>query len=375
MKYNKKFINALAVYVGTIIGVGLFGLPYVGAQSGFLILFFYLILVGFITATINIFYAEVAAETKGLHRLPGYAQMYIGNWAKPIAFFVKTLAIFGSLLAYLIIGGQFLANLFNGPVYLYTFIFFILGAFLIWKDKKSIGPVELIMLFIFIGTIIFLFFSGIGEIVFANLKEITIKNMFVPYGVIIFSLYGASIIPEIKEELKGNLQQIKKLIIVGLIICIAIYVIFNLLIIGISGSNTAEDAISGLEGSLGTWVLDIGYVFGIIATFTSFIALGLTVKKLFRYDYKLPKKLGWFLACFIPLGLFIAGLQDFISVIGITGAVMLGIDGILVVIIYFKLKQKQKNKSMKLIKLLGYSIIGLLTLGVVLEFVQFVTGS
>ncbi|MDP2685047.1 MAG: aromatic amino acid transport family protein [bacterium] len=373
MIYNKKFINALAVYVGTIIGVGLFGLPYVGAQSGFLILFFLLIIVAGIAAVVNIFYAEIAATTKGLHRLPGYAQKYLGNWAKPIAFFVKTLAIFGSLLAYLIIGGQFLANLFDGPVYLYTFIFFILGAMLIWKDKKSIGPVELIMLFIFIGAILFLFFSGISEIVFGNLKEIKLNNFFVPYGVVLFSMWGSSIIPEIKEELGGNFKQMKKLIIYGLLICVIIYILFNLLIIGISGQATAKDAISGLEGSLGTWVLDIGYIFGIIATFTSFIALGLTVQKLFWYDYKLPKKIGWFLACFIPLGFFIIGFQDFISIIGLTGAVMLGIDGILVILIYLKLKQKQKSKALTGLKTLGYSIMLLLSLGVVLEIFYFIS--
>ncbi len=373
MTKNRKFINALSVYVGTIIGVGLFGLPYVGAQSGFLILFIYLLVVGVIAVVVNTFYAEISSSTKGLHRLPGYAQLYLGNWAKPLAFIVKTLAIFGSLLAYLIIGGQFLANLFDGPVYLYTFIFFIFGAMLIWKDKKSIGPVELVMLFIFIGTILFLFFSGMTDIVFDNIKEIKLNNVFIPYGVILFSLWGASIIPEIKEELSGNFKEIKKVIIIGMIICLAVYFLFNLLIIGISGNNTAQDAISGLEGNLGTWVIDVGYIFGIIATFTSFIALGLTVKKLFWYDYKLPKKLGWFLACFIPLGLFIAGMQDFISVIGLTGAVMLGIDGILVISIYFKLKQKQKSKVLIGIKVLGYSIISLLSLGVVLEIFYFIT--
>jgi len=372
MVYNKKFIYALSVYVGTILGVGLFALPYVGAQSGFMIVFFYLIVLGGIAAVVNIFYGEISSATKGLHRLPGYAQLYLGNWAKPIAFLVKTLAIFGSLLAYLIIGGQFLANLFNGPVYLYTFIFFILGAMLIWKDKKSIGPVELVMLFIFIGAILFLFFSGLTEVIFGNLKEIKITNIFVPYGVIMFSLWGASIIPEIKEELNGNQKQIKKLIIYGLSICVVIYLIFNILIIGISGQDTTKDAISGLEGTLGSWVLDIGYIFGIIATFTSFIALGLTVKKLFWYDYKLPKKIGWFLACFIPLGLFVVGLQDFISVIGITGAVMLGIDGILVILIYLKLKKKQKSKKLKRLKTLGYSVMFLLSLGIILEVYYFI---
>ena len=109
MKDKKTFIYALAVYVGTIMGVGLFALPYVGSKSGFIVIFFYLLQIGCIAATINIFYGEIASKTKGMHRLPGYAEMYLGAKAKPVAFVVKTFAIFGSLLAYLIIGGQFLS--------------------------------------------------------------------------------------------------------------------------------------------------------------------------------------------------------------------------------------------------------------------------
>ncbi len=121
-------------------------------------------------------------------------------------------------------------------------------------------------------------------------------------------------------------------------------------------------------------VAGIGYVFGIIATFTSFITLGLTVKKLFWYDYGLPKKLGWFLACFIPIGLFVIGMQDFISVIGITGAVMLGLDGIIVTLIYVKMKKNQKYSKINKLKLFSGTIMLLLALGIVLEIYYFTVG-
>jgi len=374
MSERKRFLYALAVYVGTIMGVGLFGLPFVGAKSGYIVLLLYLIIVAALVITINTFYAEIATKTKGLHRLPGYAEQYLGRIGKQIAFIVKILAIFGALLAYLIIGGQFLANLFGGSEILYTFIFFVLGALLIWKDKKSIGPVELVMLFIFFITILFLFATGLPEIKIKNLTTLNTANLFVPYGVILFSLWGASIVPEIKEELHSDFKKIKKVIKTGIFICAAVYILFSLLVIGVSGINTTEEAISSLEGSLGQWVLSIGYIFGIIATFTSFIALGLTVKKLFWFDYKLPKKLGWFLACFIPIGLFIVGLRSFIDVIGLTGAVMLGIDGILVVLIYLKLKKKESSTKLSKLRFVGGSLILLLSVGVILEIFYFFKG-
>jgi len=371
---KKSIIYALSIFVGTIIGVGLFGMPYVGAKSGFFILAMYLIGIGALVIVINSFYGEIASKTKQLHRLPGYAEIYLGQSGKRVAFIVKILSLFGALLAYLIVGGQFLANLFGGSVILYTFIFFIIGAFLIWQDQRSVGPVELIMLFIFLIMIIFLFFIGLKHIESSNLLTFNSYNFFTPYGVILFSLWGASIIPEVKEIVKGNFKKIRKTIIIGIILCIAIYMIFNLLVIGISGTDTTEDAISGLKGNLGDWVLKLGYFFGIITTFTSFIALGLTVKKIFWYDYHLPKSLGWALACFIPLILFIAGLQDFIHVISLTGAIMLGLDGILITLIYLRLKKKEKFKRYPALMYFSSVLIFLLSVGVVLEVFYFFKG-
>ena len=253
-------------------------------------------------------------------------------------------------------------------------IFIILGAVLIWKDKKSIGPVELIMLCIFLLAVLFLFIVGLPEIKVANLTTFNSSNLFIPYGVILFSLWGASIVPEIKEELRGDGKKVKKIISTGIVICVAVYIMFSLLVIGVSGPDTTQDAISGLEGGLGRWALAIGYIFGIIATFTSFITLGLTVKKLFWFDYGLPKKLGWVLACFIPLGLFIAGLRSFIDVIGLTGAVMLGMDGILVVLIYLKLKKKESYPKLPKLRILGGTLMVLLAIGVLLEIFYFFKG-
>ncbi len=373
MKNRKTYWYAFATFVGTIIGVGLFGLPYVGTKSGFWILIFYFILIGGLSIFMNLFYGVIAVQTKGLHRLPGYAAIYLGNRGKQIAFVVKTLAIFGALLAYLIIGGQFLASLLGGPVYLYTFIFFMLGAFLIWRDQKSVGPVEFIMLLLFVIVVIFLFIVGVQHIQPANLTTGSRMNFFAPYGVVLFSLWGTSIIPEVKETLKGNFGKIRKVIIWGVVTCVLISVVFSLLVIGVSGAATTDDALSGLERTFGSWVLKVGYFFGIITTFTSFIALGLTAKKIFWYDYNIPKRVGWALACFIPLVLFVLGMQNFIDVISLTGAVMLGIDGILITLIYLKLRKKKLRKKQPSYSLRYGStlIILLLAAGVVLEILYF----
>ena len=178
----------------------------------------------------------------------------------------------------------------------------------------------------------------------------------------------------LKEQLKNNLKQVKQVVFWGVLICLAVYLLFSTLIIGISGTATSRDGISSLSDHFGELILFIGYVFGIITTFTSFIALGLTVKKLFWYDYHLPKIVAWSLASFIPLGLFVIGLQDFIGVIGITGAVMLGLDGVLVTLVYLSMKRRQKPANYIKLKMLGSSLIVLLSVGVVLQIFYTING-
>ncbi|MDD5040411.1 MAG: aromatic amino acid transport family protein [Patescibacteria group bacterium] len=372
---NKKTTvwYAFATFVGTIIGVGLFGLPYVASQAGFLLVVFYFAIVAIVVIAINSAYAYVAENTKGLHRLPGYAAIYLGTTASRIAFIVKSLAIVGSLLAYLIVGGQFLASLLDGSVYLYTFVFFIAAAFLIWRDQKSIGPVELIMLVVFIIAILILFFSGIGYIDSEHLMPVHWGKFFVPYGVVLFSLWGTSIIPEVNDMLSKDKKNIRMTIISGILISVIVYFLFSLLVVGISGTATSDDAISGLTGAVGPWVLKLGYFFGVLTTFTSFIALGLTMKKIFWYDYKLPQWLGWLLACFIPLILYVLGFQNYIDIISLTGAITLGGTGIIVMLLYLKARKKiEKKKKIPLhFRVSAFSLITFLVLGVVLEILYF----
>ncbi len=374
MPAKTKSIYALAMFVGTVIGVGIFGLPYVASKVGFAIMALFLLLMSGLAIVIHLFFAELAAKTKGLHRLPGYAEIYFGAGAKRATLIVQLLDLFGALLAYLIIGGQFLAYLFDGSVILYTFIFLLLGALLIWRDQKSIGTVELILLIIFLAVVLFFSFVGFGHIEPRHLSTVDWRYLFVPYGVVVFSLWGTSIIPEVKEMLDGNMVKLRNVLIGGILICTLVYLLFTLVVLGISGSRTTADAISGLKGELGDWVLKIGYLFGILTTFTSFITLGLTVKKLFWYDYGVPKRIAWFVAVTVPVLMFVSGLKDFITVIGLTGAVMLGLEGVLITLIYLKIKKKEAIKNYTLLKIGSIAVITLLSIGVVLEVFFTTTG-
>lgn len=373
----KRYLYALATFSGTIIGVGLFGLPYVAAQIGFIPILFYFAVLGTIILIIQLMFGEICLRTSESHRLPGYAEIYLNKKAKILSVISNSLGLYGANLAYIIIGGGFLANLlmpiFGGSVLIYTLIFFTTGAFIIFLGSKTIARSELFSLILFFGVLIFLIIKGSPHINPEYLFDINYKNLFLPYGVILFSLGGMAIIPEAREILGQKGKLLKSVIVVGAIIPIITYVAFIFLVLGVTGPDTTTDALTGLKAVLGQNILIAGFLFGIITTFTSYLTLGLTLKKIYWYDLKFSHFNSWLIACLVPIILYVAGLQNFILIIGFTGAVTLGVDVILISLIYLKAKKKGQripDYKVNIPKTIVYLLIGLFLVGVVTQLVS-----
>ena len=368
-----KFLKALSVFTGTIIGVGIFGLPYVASKAGFFIVLLYFFLLAGIIIIIHLIYGKIALGTEKLCRLPGYAGEYLGSFWKKFAFLITGLGLTGALLAYLIIGGEFL-NLFFTPYFggnnlIYTLLFFSLGVFLIFRGIKTISQIVFLLLLVFFAILALFFIKAVPFIDLSYFKALDLKFITFPYGVILFALWGATLIPEVKEILGGDAKALKKVIISGISLAAITYLFFIFIVFGASGPHTSQEAISGLSSTLRENVIRLGFLFGVITCFTSFIALGLTFKKVLWYDFGLSRNLSWLIACFLPLFLFLIGFRQFLDVIGVTGAIALGCEAILIIFIYRAfLKKKFAQKMNSLLYFLPIFFI----LGVFFEIFYFI---
>jgi len=374
IKLLKEIILPIAVISSTIIGVGLFSLPYIASKVGFVIMLSYFLVLGIIVTIIHLIFGELSLATPDFKRLPGFAKVHLGEWAKKITFFSTVFGISGAILAYLIVGGEFLNSLlspiFGGSNSFYTYVYFALGAVLIFFGIKAVAKIGLWALILFFLILFAIFLRGNYLINTSNFTAFpfNLSGLFLPYGPILFSLSGAALIPEAEEMLKGNKQHLKKVIVIATLIPIIIYLFFVYLIWGITGPDITQSALTGLKNYLGDGIVNMALFLGFLTTFTSFIALGLTLKKILWYDFKVKKNLAWFLTCFVPLGLFILGFQSFIRVIGLVGAVAFGIDGTLILLMYRKLllKRKEVKKS-----LLVFPLIFVFAFGIIYELIYF----
>lgn len=362
---------ATATIVGTTVGAGIFAIPYVVSQSGIVPGFFYFVIIGAAVLLLHLFFGEIVLRTQEQHRLIGYAQLYLGDWGKVLITFSTLFGLAGTLLAYIVLGGDFLHTIFSSWVFSannWSIFLAIILSFFIFRGIKLIAPLEMVMNIIFIGIIFFIFATAIPHINLGNFVLAQTENIFLPYGVLLFAFAGWLAIPE-AAVLLNRKEERKKLfgvIIAAAFIVAIIYALFIFAVVGISGNNTSEDALSGLISSLGYNIVIFGAIFGVIAVASSFLVLGNYLKNALHYDYKVPRVLAALLACGIPLILFILGFREFIFTIGLVGSLIGATEGIVIILIFQKAKKLgivQPEYSLNIPKVLLYFLAALFILG------------
>lgn len=375
MRY-RSFFYALSTLVGMIVGVGIFGIPYVSAQAGPPVGFFYLIVLSGAVLLVHLSYGEVVLRTKQDHGLVGYAAKYFGGWGKKITALIIVFGFYGALLAYLIVGGHFLniiaSHFWGDSDFLWTVVFFIFGSAIILSGLKTVALSEFLMtIFLLVVSGIFVL-KGLPLIKIEHLGGIEWTKFFLPYGVILFSLTGSAAIPEIRQILRGQEQQLKKAIVLGTLLPAFLYSVFLLSVVGVTGSQTSQDAISGLAPYLGKNIVLLGAIFGFLAVATSYLVIGASLKRIFWRDYRLNQTLAWFLVCFVPFLAYLAGINNFIVVISLVGAIAGGLEGLMIILICRQAKKagnRQPEYSLPLSSFLAGALILLFALGIIYQFV------
>lgn len=342
----RNYIRGIGILVGMIFGAGIFVLPFAFVRAGVFWGIFHFILALVLMLCLHLWYGEITYNIPGKHRFTGYAEMLLGRAARWPAFLVTVLTGYGALLAYGILGGFFLANLFFLKADFLSLAVFAGGSFLIFMNFRKIAEINFYLTIFLFGLVTVLFLAAFPKIEMANFVSIGRRisfseGWFLPYGIWLFSLAGFAVIPEVGEIFSGYPFKIfKKTVLASIFACVFFYLLFIFTVIGVNGKMTTEDGLGGLVGILGTPIILIGSLLGFLAVFTSFIALGADLKNIFHYDFRLPKWFSWFCVVMPPILLFLSGAKNFIGILGITGSVGLGLTGIFIILMARKMRQK-----------------------------------
>jgi len=370
---KKSALPAIATLTGTIIGAGILGIPYVFSKAGFIVGFIDLIILGVLILLVNLYLGEITLRTNGKHQLPGYAEKYLGKKGKILMLISSLIFLYGALIAYILGEGQVLSFVLLGTTnfsVLFAMIFFFIMLPIVYLGIRALEKGETFGLIAVSAIILIIFFVFIPKTNLINFSFVSSNPImwFMPYGVILFAFLALSALPEMREELQGQEKKMKKSIIIGSLIPILLYVLFIIAVYGFSGSNTPEIATIAL-GRLPS-------LLAIFTMFTAFCALGIALKELYIYDFKLKHDSAFALAFFpvfiISFFLMILNKLDFIKIISLIGSVAGGLAGILVLLMLKKAKEKSERKPEYSIPL-NWPIIIILSIifiaGIIYQFV------
>lgn len=384
------WLRAYGLFAGGVIGVGVFALPAALMAAGVAPFALHLAVVVALVWAIHRWYLAVVLQTKGRHRLPGYARIHLGRSAYYLAAGANLCGLVGALVAYLIAGGAFLRLLLE-PVFsvspgVAAGLYLLPGALLLLWGLRALPALELVILALFLLVLVVLPIIA-GDSV--RLKALPLvgdaAGALLPYGILLFAFWGLSLVPE-TAELAGRSETRREpmapvrverralaVLSAGLFTALASYVLFAVLVAGITGPQTTEDALVGLKAVLGDGVVRLALVFGILTTFSSYLALGLTLLRTLTVDLRVPRLPAWTMTVFVPVALVLVSAPSLLAVLGLTGAVFLGIEGLVVLAMRWVVGPAAgRNRAARGRRLrAALSAVGtLLVVGVASEFVR-----
>ena len=377
---DRYFVGAVASLVGTIVGAGIFGVPFVFVRAGFWAGAGLFVLLTALMLVLHLMYAEIVERTSVSHREMGYARLYLGKKAGDFVALAVVFGAFGALIAYILIANEFL-NILFGPLFSNTIawgiIFWGILSLAILKGLKTISRLEVVMLFALMAVLSVIILRGLPLVNSVNFTNINWGNILVPYGVILFSLGGFQAIPEMSAIFGKEKKNFKKAVITGILISAFLTFAFAFVVVGISGLSASEEAISGLIPFMGREIVFAGAIFGILALATSYLVIGVNLKESFMYDRNIPPFWSNFLIVATPMLLVLLGIQSFIQVISVTGAVLGAVLGVMIAFLFHKVKKAGDTKpsfSLNIPKPIAWIISIALIVGGIYEIINIVFG-
>lgn len=339
------YLEGTALVLAGTLGAGILGIPFVVSQVGVGIGMICIFLVGLLVLGLNILIAEIACATKRPLQLVGLAREYLGRTGEIIMLVLMYGMLFGALLIYLIGEGESLSALFGGDPVKWALVFFLLATGLVVVGMKTVKTMEMILLAGVLLVIALIAGVGIPHIQFFNLSSFAPGNILALYSVLIFSFHATTAIPEAHSVLNKKIQTFKRSVVTSSLVCIVLYALFSLVVVGITGADTTSIATIGLGYKVGPAIKLLGNVFAVLAMATGFLMAASSLRDSLKWDFKFLHTPAALFVCTVPLTLYLFGIRQFIMVMDVVGGVFVSLEMLMMVVIYWRARQRGKIKG------------------------------
>jgi tyrosine-specific transport protein len=317
----------------TTIGAGMFGLPFVFQEAGWLLGIFYLVALSLALIFVHSLYFRTLEAEEGRSRLLGLAEENLGGGARSFAFLTIVGGLLLALLVYLILAGEFVSLLFPGAGAWGIAIFWLAGSLPLLFSLKRLVASEIIGAVLMAAIILLIFLGGIGDVnARAAFPAADFSNFFLPFGVVLFSLAGwTAVEPVFAFTKRSGGKSALRPMAYGTLGAVLLYALF---VVGVAGSSAAitPDTISGLMG-WPMWKIGLLALLGLFAIWTSYVPIALEILSALAIDLKWSRLVSTAFVFAVPPLLYIFGLRNFLDAVGLAGGVFLSLQYLLIVLV------------------------------------------
>ena len=345
LAWYKNFFLPAGLLAGTVIGAGMFALPWLFQRAGFGVGMAALALGAGAYLFIHLAYADLIVRSPGEHRFAGYAKLYLGRAGFWVASVVAIFEMVSVLTIYLIISVSFANLLFPGDSLVKLLVFWALASLAMFLPLKRLALTEFLLTGGKIAIILGILAFGIPNA--SRILDVGFftewQTVLLPLGPALFALSGRVAIPSVVAYFreKGVVHSRKALasaIIAGTLIPAVVYILLVIAITSLSRS-VSDDSVTGLIGNIPPLALIGVGALGLMSIWSAYVLVGVDTKNLLRYDFKFFPGVAAMITISAPVILYLAGFHNFIGLVSFVGGIFLAIEGLLVIAMWWSAKR------------------------------------
>lgn len=328
----RGFWRVAAIVAAATVGDGVFALPFAFAQAGWLLCLGYIVVLGAMVSLAHTLYFETLKKVGERERLLGLARKYFGQGGFWVGFMAIILGLLLTLVAYFLLGIQFIHLGFpNLPPNIALIIFWLFVATVVLVNDSRIIELELLGILFTSIVIALIFLTALPNAGFAGAPLVNWSNAFLPFGAVLFALAGWTSVEPSYESRKGSRKKFTAWmpLATGTLFAALLYTMFASGILG-SATHITPDTISGL-GGWPAWKRYVVAALGLFAVWTVSMPISREIKNSLEKDLKWNKFSSRGLIIFFPIACVLAGLNNFLIVVGLVGGVFLSTQYLLIV--------------------------------------------
>ena len=356
----KRNISVLVFMVASIVGAGIFALPFTLAAHGLWIFLGVMVVAVWATVRIHDAVVELSASTHKNLQLPGLVGLHLGNYAARAMGVLFFVCGFTSVLVY-VLGLHELAQTFLPGISLWS-ISFPCVALSLWVSVRGEGFV-LRNAFFFSSLVFFLVlvisllcvlhpqFSLVSTVTPLLTSDISI------IAVCFFALSGVVAIPEL-ASMVHNRKALRAPVAFATTAVAVLYVFFSIAVVGILQGDTTPVATSGLKFHFGTSAMIVGALVTLASFLSGLMLRSLSLVESFRWDYGFSKFTALFIFGCVFVGMLQIPQHSFAEVVAWSGGVIGGLLGILVMGAFVRMKYREmRHRSGFFLRILFPSLL------------------